>query len=131
MGTAEEMTQGKKIEAIARVCHEANRAWCESHGDLSQFPWENAESWQWQSAIKGVQVALDGATPEQQHEAWCDAKRKDGWVFGEQKDPAQKTHPCLVAYWRLPDAQKAKDTLFGSIVRALAPSLGLEIVKND
>lgn len=126
MNPSQEMTKGQKIETIARVCHEANRAWCEAHGDLSQFSWESAEGWQWQSAIEGVQVALDGADAEQQHEAWCDAKRRDGWVFGEQKDAARKTHPCLVAYEQLPDAQKVKDALFGSIVRALVPAMRLE-----
>lgn len=32
------------IEQIARVCHEVNRAYCESMGDTSQVPWEDARS---------------------------------------------------------------------------------------
>jgi hypothetical protein len=125
MSAGAEMTRGQKIETIARVCHEANRAWCEAHGDLSQLPWDKAEAWQWASAVQGVQVALDGATPEEQHEAWRAAKIADGWVYGERKDPAAKLHPCLLPYDKLPKMQKVKDALFGSIVRALAPGMDL------
>jgi hypothetical protein len=32
--------------AIAAVCHEANRAWCFSHGDFSQKEWSAADNWQ-------------------------------------------------------------------------------------
>lgn len=119
------MSREKRVEAIARACHEANRAWCEAHGDHSQAVWSNAEQWQRESAIEGIQVALDGATPEQQHEAWCESKRRDGWQHGLVKDADAKTHPCLVPYDRLPEMQKIKDALFGSIVRTLAPPLGL------
>jgi hypothetical protein len=43
---------------IAQVCHEANRAWCEVNGDTSQKPWNEAEQWQRDSAIKGVEFAM-------------------------------------------------------------------------
>lgn len=123
-GAGAEMTREQKVEAIARVCHEANKAWCEAHGDLSQKPWGIADGWQRDSAIKGVQVALDGATPEQQHAAWCEDKLAAGWTFGEVKNADAKTHPCLIAYDRLPEMQKAKDALFGAVVRSLGPVLG-------
>jgi RyR domain len=113
------------IVAIARVCHEANRAWCSSQGDYSQPVWDEAENWRRESAIRGVSVALAGATPETQHEAWTQDKLAEGWKYGPVKDAEAKTHPCLVAYDELPKDQQAKDALFGAIVRALAPSLGL------
>jgi hypothetical protein len=119
------MSTEQRIETIARVCHEANRAWCEAHGDTTQKPWDDAEQWQRDSAIEGVAIAVDGATAEQQHQAWCDSKTRDGWTFGTTKDPDAKTHPCLVPYAQLPSMQKAKDSLYGSVVRSLAPTLGL------
>lgn len=108
------------VEEIARVCHEANRAWCEANGDTSQVPYDHAEGWQRDSAIEGVQAALEGATPEQLHESWCAAKVRDGWVYGEVKDAVAKTHPCLVRYDLLPEDQRLKDHLFGAIVGALS-----------
>jgi hypothetical protein len=37
---------------IAKVCHEANRAYCQTISDNSQLPWEQAKEWQRASAIK-------------------------------------------------------------------------------
>jgi hypothetical protein len=119
------MAREQRIEAIARVCHEANRAWCEANGDDSQTGWADAGDWQREAAITGVQVALKGATAEEQHDAWCREKAAAGWVYGPVKDPERKSHPCLVPYDQLPETQRAKDALFVAIVRALGPSLGL------
>jgi hypothetical protein len=121
------MTREQKVEAIARACHEANRAWCEAHGDLSQATWDLAEDWQRESAIRGIEVALQGATPQQQHGAWMTDKVSDGWRYGPVKDAEAKTHPCIVPYEKLPPMQQIKDALFGAIVRTLAPALGLEV----
>ena len=54
---------------IAKLCHEVNRAYCESLGDMSQPRWEDAPDWQRQSAINGVKFHMTGEfTPEQSHE---------------------------------------------------------------
>ena len=111
------------VENIARVCHEANRAYCAANGDLSQAPWDEAPDWQRTSAVKGVAGALNGNTPEQSHEGWLTEKRETGWTYGEVKDPEAKTHPCFVPYADLPPEQKFKDALFVAVVNALAPSL--------
>jgi hypothetical protein len=60
-------------------------------------------------------------TPEASHESWMAEKVAAGWVYGPTKDPVAKTHPCIVAYSELPPEQRAKDHLFGAIVRSLAP----------
>lgn len=110
-----------KAECIAPICHEANKKWCESNGDFSQKHWEEAEDWQRDSAIKGVQFRL--ANPESpksaQHDAWMSDKVTDGWVYGKVKDPAVKTHPCIVPFEELPEFQQKKDALFCSIVDSL------------
>lgn len=107
--------------AIARVCHEANRAYCASLGDFSQVAWEKAPDWQIKSAVAGVNAVLRDptTTPEQSHEGWLAQKRADGWRYGPYKDPGAKVHPCFVPYDQLPDDQKRKDALFGAVVRAL------------
>lgn len=111
-----------EIEHIARVCHEANRAWCEANGDDSQRAWADAEDWQRESAINGVKFALANpdAAPSAQHNAWMQAKLDDGWTHGTVKDAEAKTHPCIVPYSDLPEVERAKDALFLATVRALA-----------
>jgi hypothetical protein len=111
------------IIQIAAVCHEANRAYCVAHGGYNHNPsWAVAPAWMIASAIDGVQHALRNpdATPEKSHQNWMAGKIADGWVYGEVKDPAAKTHPCMVPYDRLPEFQRKKDALFLAIVRALA-----------
>lgn len=110
------------VEAIAKVCHEANKAWCEANGDNSQKSWEEAEEWQKQSAVKGVEFKLynPNAGNDAQHNAWMKDKIEDGWVYGEVKDANKKTHPCLVPFEQLPNFQQKKDALFCAIVDALA-----------
>lgn len=108
-------------EQIAQVTHEANRVLQGLEGDPAQSPhWDDAPAWQRDSAILGVQGAIDGNTPEQSHEGWLAHKEKDGWTYGEVKDPEAKTHPCFLPYDQLPENQKVKDALFVAIVRTLA-----------
>lgn len=109
-----------KIEQVARVCHETNRAYCESIGDNTQKSWEQAEEWQRQSAIKGVEFALANPTApaSAQHEAWLNDKAKDGWKYGTVKDATKKEHPCCVPYDELPVEQRIKDYLFKHVVAA-------------
>jgi hypothetical protein len=111
----------QSINEIARVCHEVNRAYCESQGDYSQPAWADAPDWQRESALKGVRYARDNpsAKPSDSHESWLAEKRGDGWKYGPVKDPDKKEHPCFVPYDELPTAQKAKDYLFLAVVRAL------------
>jgi hypothetical protein len=111
------------IALIAAAAHEANAAYCRGLGDDSQLPWAEAPEWQRESALKGVQCALDGATPEQLHESWMGAKAADGWRFGEVKDAEAKTHPCMVPYAELPEAQRKKDEVFQRTVRTMASVL--------
>lgn len=62
------------VEQIARVCHEANRAWCVANEDFSQLAWDVAPDWQRESVIIGVKGALDGNSPEESHQSWLDTK---------------------------------------------------------
>lgn len=108
-------------EQIARVAHEANRAYCTAIGDPSQVAWDDAPDWQRESAIKGVQAERDGSakTPEEQHQSWLDEKARTGWTYGPVKDAEAKTHPCFVPYHELPAEQQRKDELFRAVVVAL------------
>ena len=108
------------IDRIAEVCHEANRALQGQNGEQVSPPWSASPMWVQESARDGVSKALDGQSPKELHESWCDFKIRNGWVFGEVKDEIEKTHPCLVPYSELPPEQRVKDAVFAAIVRAMA-----------
>ena len=109
-------------EQIARVAHEANRAYCQSLGDNSQPAWEDAPQWQRDSAMLGVKLHTENPNAGAQaiHESWMAQKLADGWEYGPTKDPEAKRHPCIVPFDALPKEQQAKDYLFRGVVHALA-----------
>jgi RyR domain len=110
------------LEAIAAVCHEANRVWCAADGDLTQPFWADAPAWQQDSAMNGVEgILIHDNGPEDSHISWLAEKERTGWVYGEVKNPDANppTHPCIVPYADLPPEQKKKDHLFVGIVKAL------------
>ena len=111
----------ENVVNIARVCHEVNKAYCESIGDTSQLSWGDAPDWQKESAIKGVlfHLANPGAKPEDSHNSWLKEKEATGWGYGEVKDAEKKTHPCFVPYNQLPQAQQTKDALFIAVVHSV------------
>lgn len=114
-----EWTGTLPVVAIAKICHEANKALCEGLGDESQVSWDEAPAWQKQSAVNGVKFHASGDhSPQQGHLNWLAEKKDAGWVYGEVKDAKAKTHPCMVDYNQLPVPQRSKDTLFKSIVDA-------------
>lgn len=114
----------EQLEQAAKVCHEANRAYCETIGDNSQPKWEDAPEWQRSSAITGVRFHIAALavgkkpSPSASHESWLEEKRKDGWTYGPVKDAAKKEHPCFLPYDGLPMDQRLKDYVFAAIAEA-------------
>lgn len=110
-----------KVEDIAMICHEANRAYCYALGDFSQVPWANAPEWQRESAKNGVKFHIDNPNSKasDSHDNWYKEKAEQGWKYGAVKDPEKKEHPCFVPYAWLPKEQQRKDALFIAVVRAL------------
>lgn len=109
------------VERAAAAAHEANRFYCRALGDHSQGSWAETLPNIQDSARTGVRAIVDNPkmTPADQHQCWLDFKKADGWVYGENKDNEAKTHHCMVPYDDLPDAQKTKDLIFGTIVRTV------------
>lgn len=110
------------VDEIARVCHEANKAYCRALGDYSQLPWLHAQEWQQTSAINGVKFNLENpdAPASASHDNWLKEKLAGGWRYGPVKDEQKKTHPCCVPYEELPLEQRRKDALFKAVVAALS-----------
>lgn len=109
---------------IARIAHEVIRGYCQALGDDSQPSWENAPAWQRDSLIAGIEFhrTHPNAQPRENHENWLAMKRAQGWRYGEHKETKAKTHPCLVPYDQLPQAQQAKDAIFNAVVKSLLAS---------
>ena len=116
------------IREIARVAHEANRAYCRSLGDFSQVSWNTAPQWQCESTLHGVEEAIANfsLTAEENHESWLRCKLSDGWEYGPEKNVEKKTQPCCVPFNQLPFNQQIKDELFLAIVRVLGPTVEKE-----
>lgn len=108
------------LDAMARIAHEVNRAYCAALGDTSQPAWEDAPEWQRSSARMGVELHTMGDFgPEASHISWMSQKLSEGWVYGPVKDPELKQHPCIVPFADLPREQQAKDFIFRAVVHAL------------
>jgi hypothetical protein len=110
------------VVVIARVCHEANRAYCAALGDLSKPSWAEAPQWQRDSAASGVRFHLDNPTADgrQGHDKWMLDKLVGGWRHGPVRDDANKVHPSLLPYDSLPASERLKDDIFIAIVRGVA-----------
>ena len=117
------------IEQCAKICHEANKAYCETINDFSQTIWALTPAWQKKSIINGVRFSLDNpdATPTETHNNWMEEKERNGWTYGPFKKVKKKEHPCMIPYESLPAAQKIKDGLFIAIVDAFFKNKEVEV----
>jgi ryanodine receptor 2 len=63
------------------------------------------------------------------HEVWAQSRIDQGWVYGQERSDALKTHPCLIPYEDLPEIEKAydRDTALGTL--KLICKLGFKISK--
>ena len=45
----------------------------------------------------------------QVHEVWAKNRMEQGWVYGPERNDAEKKHPCLVPYEQLSEEEKDYD----------------------
>ena len=64
------------------------------------------------------------------HTAWMEARRADGWTYGQMRNDAMKQTPCLVPYDQLPADEKAYDYATAEAVIAKLKEMGYEIRKS-
>ena len=88
------MSVQEEIRNIAKVCHEANKAFCETLGDDSQVTWDEAGEHIKNSAVDGVMFHLEKPRrQDESHANWMKFKVADGWVYGPEKDEIKKNTP--------------------------------------
>lgn len=63
------------------------------------------------------------------HDVWAQGRIAEGWTYGEQRDDKQKTHPCLVPYEELPDAEREYDRQTAVQTLKMILKLGFKIHK--
>lgn len=56
-------------------------------------------------------------TPEARHESWCLQHLEAGWTFGLEYIEAEKKHPNLMAWDKLPAAVKVKADIFAIVAK--------------
>lgn len=80
--------------------------------------------------LDGDLEELQEAIAENAHDVWAEARIKDGWSYGKERDDANKKHPDLVPYTALPDSEKEYDRIMAFNTIKLVKKLGFDIVKR-
>ena len=75
-------------------------------------------------------VGLTERIAENVHENWAAGRVAEGWTFGEVRNDALKTTPCLVPYSMLPESEKEYDRNTAIQTLKLIVTLGYRIVKD-
>lgn len=81
--------------------------------------------------LDGNLEELQEAIAENAHDVWAQARIKEGWTFGKERDDVNKKHPDLVPYTALPDSEKQYDRIMAFNTIKLVKKLGYDIVKRN
>ncbi len=111
----------QEVLVIARVMHEAIRAFQAAHDQPTSPHWNKAPRWMKDASIAGAKFRIENpkASASDQHVQWMNEKKENGWKLGTVKDPIAKTHPLLIPYGELPELERQKDALVAGIINAL------------
>ena len=63
------------------------------------------------------------------HEVWSAGRINDGWTYGEERNDADKMHPCLVPYEELSEDEKEYDRRTSQETLKLILKLGFRITR--
>ena len=82
-------------------------------------------------ALPAQLLELTEQIAENVHENWALGRIKDGWVYGPQRNDAEKATPCLVPYAQLSEAEKEYDRNTALETLKMILALGYKITKED
>lgn len=80
--------------------------------------------------LDGDLEELQEAIAENAHDVWAEARIKEGWTYGKERDDANRKHPDLIPYTALPDSEKEYDRLMAFNTIKLVRKLGFNIMKK-
>ncbi len=75
-------------------------------------------------------VELTEMLSENTHKVWADARIKNGWTYGLQRNDNLKETPCLVPYDELPDSEREYDRILTVNILKVIRKLGFDIKKK-
>ncbi len=75
-------------------------------------------------------VELTEMLSENTHKVWADARIKNGWTYGPQRNDNLKETPFLVPYDDLPDSEKEYDRILTVNIFKVIKKLGFDIKKK-
>lgn len=81
--------------------------------------------------LDGDLEELQEAIAENAHDVWAEARIKDGWSYGKERDDVKKQHPDLIPYTALPESEKEYDRIMAFKTIKLVKKLGFDIVKRN
>ena len=64
------------------------------------------------------------------HEVWAETRISQGWTYGEERNDAEKKHPCLVPYEELSEEEKEYDRNTSIETIKLILKLGFNITRD-
>lgn len=119
------MIQMDKTYFIANIRH---IAWVAFQIAAGQPYNEQINKDQFDSLVDGIEYlnANPDRTAEENHNNWMQMKKKQGWVFGPEKDFVKKKHPDLVPFDTLSVIEQRKD-ISDMVIHRLASELLEEI----
>lgn len=68
---------------------------------------------------------------ENVHEIWSSRRIAEGWQYGDERNDAERTTPCLVNYTDLPETEKDYDRATATETLKLILKLGYRIERNE
>ena len=110
-------------------------AWKESHNYMIQVL-QSVDEYE-PHPINVDTIPLDGdleelqeAIAENAQDVWAEARIKDGWTYGKERNDAQKHNPDLVPYTALSEGEKEYDRIMAFKTIKLVKKLGYDIIKR-
>lgn len=110
-------------------------AWKESHNYMIQIL-QSVDEYE-PHPVNVDNIPLDGdleelqeAIAENAHDVWAEARMKEGWTYGLERDDVNLKHPDLIPYTALPDSEKEYDRIMAFNTIKLVKKLGFDIIKR-
>lgn len=115
------VSAGLTFEQIARIAEASVDAYRRERGDGPRPSWDERPQSYRDAMVRGVRMLAQnpGATAEAMHDMWMSARFLEGWRYGPEYSEADKTHPILVVWDDVPEAQRLKDILFIEVSKTL------------